>query len=100
MCVAHHPAGWADREEQAGAGLLLLCWNEYERICDRVDRKRDSILYSDFTHQFCYVRFDRALADPEGSADFLVGSARDQHFQNLFFAARKTHPAGREYTSG
>ena len=79
---------------------MPLGWNEYERICDRVDRESDSILHSDFAHQFCYVRFDCAFANPEGSADFLVGSARDQHFQNLFFAVRKTHRASREDSSG
>ena len=96
MCVTPHPV---DREQQAGTWLLLLYWNEYERICDRVDRESDSILDSDFTHQFCYVRFDCALADPEGRADFLVGPARDQHFQNLFFAVGKTHPPSREDAS-
>ena len=28
----------------------LLHWNEYERICDGVNRERDSILHSHFTH--------------------------------------------------
>src|SRR5215472_9225225 len=97
MCVAHYPVDW---EEQAGIWLFVLYWNEYERICDRVDRERDSILHSDFTHQLCYVRFDCALGDPQGSTNFLVGSARDEHFQNLFFAVRKTHPASRKDTSG
>jgi hypothetical protein len=29
-----------------------------------VNRECDSIVHPDFTHQFCYVRFDCALGDP------------------------------------
>ena len=93
------PIQWTEKNRR-GTWFLVLHWNKHERICDRVNGESDSILHSNFLHQFCYVRFDCALGDPQGTTDFLVGTARDQHFQNLFLAVRKTHPASREDTSG
>src|SRR6478609_2005161 len=64
-----------------------------QRMGDGVHRKCDSILYPNFAHQFRYMRLHSALLDPESGPDFLVGTARNQHFQHFLLAVGECHAA-------
>ncbi len=39
---------------------------------NRMDRKRDAVLYANLTHQFGDMGFDGALPDAQWGANFLV----------------------------
>src|ERR1700683_1479271 len=46
-----------------------------KRMSDDMHRECDSVLHSQFMHQFRYMRLDRAFLNAQGSADLLVGAA-------------------------
>ena len=69
-------------------------------MSDGVDREGDAVLDADFAHQLGDVRFDGALFDAQGGADFLVGASGDQHFENFFFAIGEADAARRKMRPG
>ena len=62
-------------------------------------RESDTILHADLPQQLSYVGFHRALFNPEGRPDFLVGAARDQQFQDFLLPVGKGGAAGGESRS-
>ena len=64
-------------------------FHENERVRDGMYGKLDSILNSDFPHQAGDVRLHGALGNAERRANFLIGSARNQHLEYFFFALGK-----------
>ena len=66
---------------------------------DSMNRECDPVLYSNLSHQLRYVGLYRTFFDAQGRADFLVGTAGNQHLQYFFFAVGKGHAARRKDTS-
>src|SRR5579863_1271089 len=65
---------------------LLELFRRHQRMRNGVHRQRNAILNSDLAHQLGDVRLHRALFDSQLRANFFVGAAGHQHFQNFLLA--------------
>jgi len=65
-----------------------------------MDREGDAILDAYFSHQLSNVRFNSALFDTQGGANFFIRTSSYQHLKNFFLAVGEGDAAGWEDAAG